>query len=30
MALIQYMVLYAINRGKGATKQIIYNCVMWM
>ena len=29
-ALIQYAVSHAINRGKGATKQMIYNCAMWM
>ncbi|PMD50981.1 uncharacterized protein K444DRAFT_620164 [Hyaloscypha bicolor E] len=29
-ALIQYAVSYAINGGKGATKQMIYNCAMWM
>jgi hypothetical protein len=29
-ALIQYTVSHAINGGKGATKQMMYNCVMWM
>jgi hypothetical protein len=29
-ALIQYAVSHAINGGKGATKQMMYNCVMWM
>jgi hypothetical protein len=28
--LIQYTVSYAINRGKGAIKQMIYNCIMWI
>jgi hypothetical protein len=29
-ALIQYTVSHAINRGKGATKQMIYNCTIWI
>ncbi|PMD65600.1 uncharacterized protein K444DRAFT_608178 [Hyaloscypha bicolor E] len=29
-ALIQYAVSHAINGGKGATKQMIYNCAIWM
>jgi hypothetical protein len=29
-ALIQYAVSHAINGGKGATKQMMYNCAMWM
>ena len=29
-ALIQYAVLYAINGAKGAIKQMIYNCAIWM
>jgi hypothetical protein len=29
-ALIQYAVSHAINGGKGATKQMMYNCAMWI
>ena len=29
-ALIQYAISHAINGGKGATKQMMYNCAMWM
>jgi hypothetical protein len=27
--LIRYIVKHCLNRGKGATKQIIYNCTIW-
>ena len=29
-ALIQYAVSQAIDGGKGATKQMMYNCAMWL
>jgi len=29
-AMIQYAVSHAINGGKGATKQMMYNCAMWL
>ena len=29
-ALIQYTADQAMNGGKGATKQIMYNCAMWL
>jgi hypothetical protein len=29
-AIIQYAVSQAIDRGKGATKQMMYNCAMWL
>ena len=29
-AMIQYAVSQAIDGGKGATKQIMYNCIMWL
>jgi hypothetical protein len=29
-ALIRYAINQATNRGKGATKQMMYNCAMWL
>jgi hypothetical protein len=29
-AMIRYAVDQATNRGKGATKQMLYNCAMWL